>query len=207
MASCQRLLRGRATKCKSVVAGINNLYLVPFGSLGTVTLDRWSRIESFTGSPYAFKFEVYKDSTLTQNLMSSFNNGTTFVTQTLNVTLKQIDFVTDDMMMDFAWSKYHIIVEDNNGDFMFLGYEFGYNSVSIDSVTGKVMTDFIGYNLVFNFEEKRLANQLTTDLASLGFTVIDEPYEYYVILFGERVVDDGGDFEAEGCLLNEVSDL
>ena len=207
MGSCQRILRGRATKCKSVVAGIKNLYLVPFGSLGTVTLDQWKRIQSFTGTAYAFKFEVYKDATLTQNVMSSFNNGTTFVTQTLDVTLKQIDYVTDDMMMDFAWSKYHIIVEDNNGDFMFLGYEFGYNSVSIDSVTGKVMTDFIGYNLVFNFEEKRLANQLVGSLEDLGFNIIDNPYEYSVILFGERVVVDGGEFDAEGCILGDLEDL
>lgn len=206
MGSCQKILRGRATKCKSVVAGINNIYLIPFGSLGNVSLDRWKRIQSFDGTSYAFKFEVYGDSILTQNVLNSFNNGTTFVQQKLDVTLKQIDFVTDEMIMDFAWSKYHIIAEDNNGVFMFLGYEFGYNNVTVDSITGKKMNEFIGYNLSFNFEEKRLANQLIGSLVDLGFTIIDNPYEYSVILFGERVEGDGGVFEAEACVLNDLED-
>ena len=103
------------------------------------------------------------------------------------------------------WSKYHIIAEDNNGVFMFLGYEFGYNNVTVDSITGKKMNEFIGYNLSFNFEEKRLANQLIGNLVDLGFTVIDDPYEYTVILFGERVETDGGLVEAEDCVANELN--
>jgi hypothetical protein len=89
---------------------------------------------------------------------------------------------------------------------MFLGYEFGYNNVTVDSITGKKMNEFIGYNLSFNFEEKRLANQLIGSLVDLGFTIIDDPYEYSVILFGERVEADGGLVEAEDCVANDLKD-
>ena len=79
MGSCQRLLRGRAKKCKSVVAGIKNIYLVPFDTLGDVTLDDYRRISAVTNNPNAFQFEVFRDSNLTQNVISSYNNVTTYV--------------------------------------------------------------------------------------------------------------------------------
>ena len=173
MGSCQRLLRGRAKKCKSVVAGIKNIYLVPFDTLGDVTLDDYRRISAVTNNPNAFQFEAFRDSNLTQNVISSYNNGTTYVEQVIEVALKQTDYLTDDMVMDFAWSKYYIIVEDNNGSLMFCGYEYGYNSAGASVETGKEMTDFIGYNLTFNFEEKYLANYLNGTLAAVGFNVVE----------------------------------
>jgi hypothetical protein len=173
MASCQRLLRGRATKCKSSVGGVKNLYLVPYDTMGDVVLDEYRRIVSVSNNPNAFQFEAYKDSTLTQNVMSSFENGTTFVDQIVDITLKQLDYITDDMVMDFAWSRYHIIVEDNNGNLLFCGYEFGYNSAGAAVVTGKTLVDFTGYNVTFTFKEKRLANYLDGSLAEVGFNVVE----------------------------------
>lgn len=173
MASCQRLLRGRAKKCKSVVGGVKKLYVVPIDTLGTVTLDEYKRITNVSNEPYAFEFDVHNDSTLTQNVFSSQLNGTTYVEQIVEVSLKQLDYMTDDMIMDFAWSRYYIIVQDNNDNLLFCGYEYGYEFAEASVETGKEMGDFTGYNLTFNFKEKRLANYISGTLAEAGFVVVE----------------------------------
>jgi len=198
---------GRALRCKTSVGGIKNIYFVPFGSMGTVTLDNWNRIQAVTGSPYAFKFEVLRDADLDQRIQSSAVNGTTFVEQTLKATLKQLDFATDNAIMKLSYSRPHIIVEDLNGNYFMIGYKNGVDMRTSNVKTGRAMGDLSGYELTFTGEEKLLANYLVGTPLDLGFDVVDDSYEYFVDLFIARVLGDGGSVEATDCALEDLADL
>lgn len=198
---------GRALRCKDSVGGIKNVYFIPFNTMGIVTLDKWSRIEAVSGTPYAFKFEVIRDADLNQNVLSSEENGTTFVSQELKVTLKSIDFVTDDFIMKLSYSRPHTIIEDLNGNFFLIGYKNGVTTSSTNVKTGRSMGDLSGYEITINGKEKLLANYLIGSPSDLGFSVIDNSYEYFVDLFQARVLGDAGAIEAINCVLNDLSQM
>lgn len=164
---------GRALKCQDIVGGINNIYLVPFGTMGTVTLDTYQRITSVSGSPNAYQYEVTRDADLNQVVTSNYINGSTFVEQTINATLKQLDYITDEQVMRMAKSRPHIIIEDMNNNLFMLGYENGADMTTTNVVTGRAMGDLAGYQVSFVCREKRLANYLDGTLASVGFIVIE----------------------------------
>lgn len=164
---------GRALKCHDIVGGINNIYFVPYGTMGTVTLDSYNRITSVSNQPNAYQFEVTRDCDLTQAVTSNVLNGSTYVEQTLRATLKQLDYITDDVIMKLAYSKPHIIIEDMNGNLYMLGYENGNDMTTTNVVTGRAMGDLAGYQMTFVSNEKRLANYINGTLASVGFIVIE----------------------------------
>lgn len=164
---------GRALKCTDVVGGIKNIYFVPFDTMGTVTIDDYSRITAVSNNPNAYQFQVTRDADLDQTVTSSSLSGTTYVQQVLRATLKQLDYITDDSVMKLAYSKPHIIVEDMNSNFFLLGLRNGSDMRTANARTGRAMGDLSGYQLVFTCEELRLANYIAGSLASVGFNVVE----------------------------------
>ena len=86
------LTLGRKEPCKDVVGGLKNVYFVDFGDLGTVTLtdDEITNMTGSSGDLTAFKYELKGNSSFEQAITSSRENGTTFVEQTLTLTLKKL---------------------------------------------------------------------------------------------------------------------
>lgn len=164
---------GRALKCQDIVGGINNIYFVPFGTMGTVTLDTYNRITAVSGSPNAYQYEVTRDCDLNQTVTSNASNGSTYVQQTLNATLKQLDYFTDEQVMRLAYSRPHVIIEDMNNNLYLLGYENGLDMTTTNVVTGRAMGDLAGYQMSFSSSEKKLANYIDGTLSSVGFIVIE----------------------------------
>jgi len=90
---CDFITAGRTEPCKDSVGGINAVYFIPFGGLGLITPDTTDEdvIATVGGDPDAYKYNVRGNSTYTENIQSSRENGTTAFEQVLELTLKKIN--------------------------------------------------------------------------------------------------------------------
>jgi len=171
------LTKGRTEPCKDAVGGVQAIYFIDFGTLGTITPDSSNadEVASFAGTPTAFKFAVKGNSSLEQTITSSRENGTTFYDQIVNLTFKKLSPESNQELALLAVARPHVIVEDNNGNFLLVGREFGADVNGGTVVTGAAMGDMSGYTLTLQGMEKKPANFIkfgdATPLATAGVTV------------------------------------
>jgi len=168
------LNKGRTEPCKDAVGGIQAVYFVDFGDLGTPTYASATSAEitDFTEATItAYKYEVKGNSSLEQTITASRENGTTFYDQVLNLTLHKLSAQSHDELALIAVARPHVIVEDNNGNLMLVGLEHGADVNGGTVVTGAAMGDLSGYTLTLQATEKKPANFLSGTLDSLGITV------------------------------------
>jgi len=165
---------GRLEPCKDSVGGINAVYFVNYGDIGAITYDSTDTdvIDSVAGTPSAYKFDVRGNSTYTENIQSSRENGTTMFEQVLELSLKKLTKEDHKTIKLLSFGRPHVIIEDNNGNFLLSGLEHGADVTGGTVVTGGAMGDMSGYTLSFTGMEKTPANFIDGDLAAAGFTVV-----------------------------------
>lgn len=167
------LNKGRLEPCKDSVGGIQAVYFVDFGTLGTPTYSTDSdEITAFSEATItAFKYVVKGNSSLEQTITSSRENGTTFYDQITNLTFKKLSPQSHDELALIAVARPHVIVEDNNGNAFITGLEFGADVNGGTVVTGAAMGDLSGYTLTLQGTEKKPANFLSGGVTGVGITV------------------------------------
>lgn len=165
---------GRLEPCKTGVGGLKAVYFVNWGDATGYTYDgtNTDAITAVAGSPTAYKYEVKGASSFEQTINSSRDTGTTFFTQTLNLTLKKLTVADHKQIKLLAYGRPQVIVEDNNGNFFYAGLLRGMEVSGGTIVTGTALGDLSGYTLVLTGEEPTPANFITTTLATAGFTIV-----------------------------------
>ena len=170
---------GRTEPCKDSVGGINAVYFVNFGDITGITYDGTSDvIDAVTGTPNAYKYEVRGNSTYTENIQSSRENGTTAFEQVLELTLKKLTKEDHNTIKLLSFGRPNILIEDNNGNVFLAGAEYGADVTGGTIVTGGAMADMSGYTLSFTGMEKAPANFLfagadvASTISNAGFTVV-----------------------------------
>jgi hypothetical protein len=164
--------KGRLEPCKDSVGGLTAVYLIDYGTLGNVTYGASSdEITAFDGSPTAYKYTLKGNSSLEQTVTSSRENGTTFYDQIVTLTLKKLSAQSNDELALIAVARPHVVVEDNNGNAMIVGLEWGADVNGGTVVTGAAMGDLSGYTLTLQGMEKKPANFLSGGVAGVGITV------------------------------------
>ncbi len=160
--ACDFINTGRAEPCKDSVGGINAVYFVSYGALGVITYDSTDEdvIASVDGDPNVHRYEVRGNSTYTENIQSSRENGTTAFEQVLELTLKKLTKEDHKAIKLLSFNRPHILIEDNNGNIFFSGLEYGMDVTGGTIVTGGAMADMSGYTLSFTGMEKKPANFL-----------------------------------------------
>tara|TARA_R110002167_G_scaffold49273_3_gene144462 strand:- start:1298 stop:1825 length:528 start_codon:yes stop_codon:yes gene_type:complete len=171
--SCD-IANGRLEPCKDSVGGINAVYFVNYGDITSVTYDSTDTdvIDGVVGSPNAYKFDVRGNSTYTENIQSSRENGTTAFEQVLELSLKKLTKKDHSTIKLLSFGRPHVIIEDNNGNRFLAGLEHGADVTGGTIVTGGAMGDMSGYTLSFNGMEKIPANFIDGELSAVGFTVV-----------------------------------
>lgn len=165
------LSSGRKVPCKSSVGGLKAIYFADYGTLGGVTKSG-STITDILGTPTWYQFDIQGNSSLESTINSSRENGTTFYTQTLSLTLPFLDAATQDQIKILAHGRPHIIVEDKNGSKFMVGLENGADVTGGTIVTGAALGDLSGYTLTFEAMEKD-APYFVTEVISASGTQID----------------------------------
>ncbi len=153
--SCNSLSIGRTLPCTSSVGGIKAFYVASWGTLGTLTVSPTTgELESISGTPSLYKYDVEGSNGLEQAITSSAENGSIFYDQTLTVTLKKLDLATQHELTDLLKARTHIFVEDYNGNYFLMGASNGVHSSGGSITTGQAYGDLSGFSaLTFNAQE------------------------------------------------------
>jgi len=161
------LTTGRKVPCKSAFGGIKTVYFADFGELTGVTIDTTTKEATVTGSPTWYEYDVKGNSSLETTVTSSRENGTTFYTQTLNLTLTYLDAKTQAELQTLAAARPYIVVQDYYGNEFLCGFENGMELTSGTVVTGAAAGDLSGFTLTFEGMEETapyfLASPVTGD--------------------------------------------
>jgi len=146
------LTSGRALPCKSSVGGLKAVYFADYGTLGATTIAS-GEITALAGTPDFFKFDIKGNSSLETTINSSRENGTTFYTQTLNLTLPVLDKATQEEIKLLATARPHCVIEDYNSNFLIIGLEHGAEVTGGTIVSGAAMGDLSGFTLTLEGQE------------------------------------------------------
>ena len=146
------LTSGRKLPCKSSVGGLKAVYFADYGTLGDVTIAS-GEITATAGDPDFFRFDIKGNSSLETTINSSRENGTTFYTQTLNLTLPVLDKATQEEIKLLAAARPHVAIEDYNGNFFMVGLEHGAEVTGGTIVSGAAMGDLSGFTLTLEGQE------------------------------------------------------
>ena len=140
------LTTGRKVPCKKGFGGIKTVYMADFPVVATLDVD--DTISAFTDTPDWFQWDVKGNSSLETAVTSSRENGTTFYTQTLNLTLPYIDNATKNELQIIAHARPVVVIEDYYGNQLLCGYENGCEVTGGTIVTGAAAGDLTGFTLV-----------------------------------------------------------
>ena len=165
---------GRLEPCKDAVGGLKAAYFVNWGDATgyTYNVTNTDVIDTVTGTPNAYKYELKGTNSFDQTITSSRENGTTFFDQSLKLQLKNMTAASHKQIKLLAYGRPQVIVEDNNGNFFYCGLEHGMDVTGGTIVTGTAMGDLSGYTLELKGMERVPANFLGDTLADVGFTVV-----------------------------------
>jgi len=163
------LTKGRTVPCKDVVGGINKVTFINYGDMGDIAFSN-DAISDISGTFTAYVYEVKGNSSFEQSFNSSRENGTTFFTQTLNLTLPKLSKEDNKELKLMAYGRPHVVVQDYNGNAFMMGLNYGAEVTGGTIVTGAAMGDLSGYTLVLEAQEQLPANFID------GATVAD-PFE------------------------------
>ena len=150
--ACLNLSSGRSLGCKNNVGGLKNVYFTAYGSLTETVVE--GEVTAITGTPELYKYEIKGNSSLETTINSSRENGTTFYTSTLNLTLPILDRETQQEIKILAAERPIIFVEDYNGKLYLVGSQNGAEVTGGTIVTGAAMGDLSGFTLTFEAQEK-----------------------------------------------------
>ena len=171
------LTTGRQLPCKSAFGGIKRVYFADYGGIASVTVDATTKeatIVDAVSPPTWYEYDVKGNSSLETTVTSSRENGTTFYTQTLNLTLTFLDAKTQTELQTLAISRPNIVVQDYYGNNFLCGLENGMECTGGTVVTGAAAGDLSGFTLTFEGMEETapyfLASAVTGDVTQIDPT-------------------------------------
>jgi hypothetical protein len=145
--SCD-LAKGRVEQCKDSIAGLQAVYFINYNT-GSYTINGDNEITAFPAGLTAYKFELKGNNSYTETLNTSRENGTTFFSQELSLTLKKIDATMTKNVKLLAGGRPQIVVHTKNGEAFLVGYKEGADLTGGTIVTGQAHGDLYGYTLTF----------------------------------------------------------
>lgn len=163
------LTLGRLEDCKDQIGGIDAVYFVNFGDLGTLTVGSDDEITDADGTFSAYKYELKGTNNLEQTINSSRETGTTFFSQVLNLQLKKLSKEQNKELKLMAWGRPHVVVADRNGNAWLVGQVRGAEVTGGTIVTGSAMGDLAGYTINLTADEP-------TPAAAINGAVVDDPF-------------------------------
>lgn len=172
------LTLGRKVPCKDVVGGVVRAWFVDFGKLGAVTTGSNDEITAVGGTFSAFQYELKGTNSLETAITSSRENGNTFFSETLTLTLPKLSKEDNKELKLLAYGRPHVVVEDRNGNFFLCGLEHGMEVTGGTIATGTAFGDMSGYSLTLVGEEKIPANFIPTGTSSDPFFGFDSTVTY-----------------------------
>lgn len=162
------LTLGRNEPCKDQIAGLQGLYFINY-TTGSFTLNANDEVTAFPSSSTAYYYELKGANSYTETVNTSRDNGTTFFSQAVSVTLKKLDAATTKQFKLMAYGRPQIVIWTRNGDALLVGKDQGADMTAGTIVTGQAYGDLSGYTATFTGQEKLPANFLTGSTSTNAF--------------------------------------
>ena len=156
---CVHITSGRLLNCKTAFSGVQAVSFKEYTGPLALGVDGSMTTYGATGSVY--RFELKNDAcSYEEKAESNRQTGTTVVNGTLQIELPVLDKATRDQIRLLSYGRPQIFVETFQGDVLLVGAEFGAECASITLKTGGKKSDFSGFSLTFNTEERNLVSWL-----------------------------------------------
>lgn len=163
--ACDLLSAGRLRECKKGIGGNTTAYLFQFTKDAfTVANGIATAINPSVTEVFAYELEGDLN-TLVENKPSDRNNGTSINTQTLTISLKQLDAATTAQMNILTHNYVMAVVETRAGKYKAVGIQEGID-FTVETNTGGAMEDFNGYTLTGVSKTPLLAPELDETTAT-----------------------------------------
>lgn len=152
MASNCIVSNGIQIGCADVSGGISKFYVASFSGSTTATVDTLNNITGITSSPQFYEFEVRQESaSFTQTQTQTIEIGNNLYEQTVSVTLPKYDSTNRNLLALLAKAPLHIIVKDNNGQYVLVGDPINSGAYLTTSTSGfgKMYNELNGVTYTF----------------------------------------------------------
>ena len=150
------LSAGRQEPCKDSVGGIAAVYFCnytsSFGSSSQADAD--ALIESLPSGLTVYEYDLKGNSSYTETVNSSRDNGTTFFSQELVLNLKKLTNEMTTQLKLMAYGRPQIFIHTMAGDTLLVGQREGADVTGGTIQTGAALGDLYGYSLTFTGQEQ-----------------------------------------------------
>lgn len=149
------LTAGRNEPCKDAIGGLHGVYFLNF-STGSVTKDGDGEITAIdsTAWPSAYYYELKGNSSYTETVNTSRDNGTTFFSQELTLNLKKLSNEMHTELKLLAYGRPQVVVQTKNGEAFLVGEVEGADVTAGSIQTGAALGDLYGYSITLTATEK-----------------------------------------------------
>jgi hypothetical protein len=159
---------GRNEVCKESVGGLQGVYFLNF-TTGSFTKDGNGEVTALPSGSTVYYYELKGNSSYTETVNSSRDNGTTFFSQELTLNLKKLTNEMTTQLKLLAYGRPQIVVWTMNGDALLVGEKEGADMTAGTIQTGGALGDLYGYSATFTGLERLPASFLSGSTVSDAF--------------------------------------
>jgi hypothetical protein len=167
MPACDLTL-GRQEPCKESVGGLQGVYFINYTTASFVHGAN-QKVTALPTGTTVYYYELKGNSSYTETVNSSRDNGTTFFSQELTLNLKKLTPEMTTQLKTMAYGRPQIIVWTNAGDALLVGEKQGADVTAGTIQTGGGLGDLYGYSVTFTGLENLPASFLTGSTTSSAF--------------------------------------
>lgn len=160
------IINGDEIDCRDSVGGIEEIYITEFQNKDTL-IETSGVVTAHTllsGKRY-WTYQLEKENAeFTENGQTSVENGTSFVEQTLAVSLKKWSAAKRNKINLLQMNRLLVIIKYRNGNYLMMGKTAGADMTVFEGKSGKAYGDMNGFNLTFVAKEPKLAPEVSSSL-------------------------------------------
>jgi hypothetical protein len=142
------LSAGRNEPCKESVGGLTGVYFLNF-TTASFTTNANGEITAFPANSTVYYYDLKGNSSYTETVNSSRDNGTTFFSQELVLNLKKLTNEMTTQLKLMAYGRPQIVVNTMSGDSLLVGKTQGADVTAGTIQTGAALGDLYGYSVTF----------------------------------------------------------
>lgn len=159
------IANGRKEQCKDSVGGIDAVFFVNYGDYDpevdvTYDVTNTDLITEVANVTSLYKYELKGNNGFSEKPVTSRENGTTYIEQTLSVEFKKLDVTMHKTFKLLAYGRPNIVIKTRTNKYFLAGLERGMDLTDGLIDNGVALGDFNGYKLTFTGMENIPANFL-----------------------------------------------
>ena len=147
------LTLGRQEPCKESVGGLAGVYFVNYQT-GSVVKSADLITDLNMAGVNAYYYDLKGNSSYTETVNTSRDNGTTFFSQELVLNLKKLTNEMTTQLKLMAYGRPQIFVHTMAGDTLLVGEREGADVTAGTIQTGATLGDLYGYSITFTGQEQ-----------------------------------------------------